>query len=426
MGGAGFSPDGSHFAFVKYVASGSDIFLQSVNGGPDVPLVQNAGHATRPTFTPDGKRLLFLSDRGGTRDLWSIPLVNGAPGGPPELVKQKARKLLGITSAGDCYYLTTSLTADVYVAGADVQTHKITSRPSQVTSRHVNFGPSWSPDGEYLAYAAWFGMPEDPFPLKVMIRSMKTGEERELAPKEPSGPYRERPQWFPDSRSLLLESWDDGKLRRIDVRTSEVQPLPEGPKPVYGGNFEGREPVILSPDGRTIYYKDPKSNARQTRILQRDLGGGPVTEVCRVTADFVGSLSVSPDGGRLMFQVNSYGGGEAGGKRSFAIMMVAASGGEPREVYRTSSPRIFHPAWSTDGRHVLFVRELGTAAHGENELYAIPAEGGEPRPFGLGPMHDIQSPAVSPDGKRIAFVDEAVDQQLWVLKNLFADAKASR
>jgi Tol biopolymer transport system component len=107
-------------------------------------------------------------------------------------------------------------------------------------------------------------------------------------------------------------------------------------------------------------------------------------------------------------------------------MTVAASGGEPKEVFRTSSPEIFDPAWSRDGRDVLFVRAFGTAAHGGNEIYAIPTEGGEPRPFGLGPMHDIKSPAVHPDGKQMAFVDEAVNQQLWVLKNLFGEKKAAR
>ena len=59
-------------------------------------------------------------------------------------------------------------------------------------------------------------------------------------------------------------------------------------------------------------------------------------------------------------------------------------------------------------------------------IMTVAASGGEPRPFGLGPMHDIKSPAVHPDGKQMAFVDEAVNQQLWVLKNLFGEKKAAR
>jgi len=428
IGQARFSHDGRYIAFVKFHSpdwKNSDIFLLPAAGGAEIPLLANAGRATSLAWAPDGKRLLFVSNRREENDLWAISVEEGKPAGPIELVKEGVGYLLDITREGDCYYQTRTVARDLYVAELDQETGKLIGRPRQVASRDVMGGAAWSPNGELLAY---YGRRESQGgqKLTVVIRSIKTGEERKLLLKDP--PYFWKPQWFPDSRSLFIHSWD-GKLRQFDVQTSEYRPVLESVTiPVYrddGANLNYDTPVVLAADGRTIYYVAGDQRAHQTRILRRDLQGGPETELCRRNAIFVRRLSLSPDGARLAFVERTPAvttDANGGDKWIFRIMTLATSGGEPKEVYRTSPPWIEGTAWTSDGRRLLFSWGLPDASR---DIFTIPAEGGEPQPLGIG-LHVPYYLNIHPDGKQIAFVDEQWNNQLWVLKNLFSQAKPAR
>jgi len=251
---AQFSPDGVRIAFTKFKGAGrTDIVLIPLEGGAEVPIVEDA---SRPAWAPDGKRLLFLSDRQGSTDLWSVRLVDGKPAGAAELVKDRIDNLLSVSRDGDCYYQTGTIARELYVSGIDLRTGKPTSTAKQISSRGLTGGAVWSPDGESLAY---YAMPirQGDATVRVVIRSTRTGVERELSPKEPLNLYSWYPQWFPDSRSLFVHS-RDGKLRQLDVRTGEYRPLLGGVtiSPYHDGaaNPQYQAYVILSPDGRSIYY----------------------------------------------------------------------------------------------------------------------------------------------------------------------------
>jgi Tol biopolymer transport system component len=103
-------------------------------------------------------------------------------------------------------------------------------------------------------------------------------------------------------------------------------------------------------------------------------------------------------------------------------MTLATSGGEPKEVYRASSNWIEGTAWTGDGRRLLFSWGLSDDSR---EIFTIPAEGGEPQPLGIG-LHVPYYLNIHPDGKQIIFADEQWNNQLWVLKNLFGQAKPAR
>jgi Tol biopolymer transport system component len=425
---ARFSHDGRYIAFVKFHSpdsKNSGIFLLPAAGGAEIPLLANAGRATALAWAPDGKRLLFVSDRRQEDDLWAISVEEGKPAGPIELVKERVEYLLDITREGDCYYQTRTVARDLYVAEFDQETGKLIGRPRQVASGHVIGGAAWSPNGELLAYYAWRGS-QGAQKSTVVIRSTKSGEERELSLKDPW--YFWKPQWFPDSRSLFIHSWD-GKLRQLDVQTSEYRPVLESATiPVYrddNANLNYDTPVVLAADGRTIYYLAGDQGAHQTRILRRDLQGGPETELCRRSANFVRRLSLSPDGARLAFVERTPAAttdANGGDKWVYRIMTLATSGGEPKEVYRTSPPWIEGTAWTSDGRRLLFSWGLPNASR---DIFTIPAEGGEAQPLGIG-LHVLYYLNIHPNGKQIVFTDEDWNNQLWVLKNLFSQAKPAR
>lgn len=72
---AAISPDGTTVAFTYK----GDIFTVPVNGGEATQITSNGAYDAKPVWTPDGKRIVFMSTREGSRDIF----VTSAKGGTP-------------------------------------------------------------------------------------------------------------------------------------------------------------------------------------------------------------------------------------------------------------------------------------------------------------------------------------------------------
>jgi dipeptidyl aminopeptidase/acylaminoacyl peptidase len=68
--GARWSPDGKRLVFVSDQAGHKTIYLLSVDGGAPEPLLSSSFEATDPEFSPDGRFLAFLENRDGERKVW--------------------------------------------------------------------------------------------------------------------------------------------------------------------------------------------------------------------------------------------------------------------------------------------------------------------------------------------------------------------
>lgn len=69
------SPDGSQVAFTHQ----GDLWLAAVADGAARRLTAHDAYDGRPSFSPDGQRLAFLSNRHGNFDLFVLPVSGGAP-----------------------------------------------------------------------------------------------------------------------------------------------------------------------------------------------------------------------------------------------------------------------------------------------------------------------------------------------------------
>ena len=134
-------------------------------------------------WTPDGRSLLFGSDRTGRMGIWALPMADGRAIGSPQLVRPDVPLLrpMGVTREGAFYYCVRTGTSDVYVATVDASTGAVLSPPAPLTSRFVgwNRSPDWSADGRSVAYASqrespprsvgWMGG-------TIVVRSLESGE----------------------------------------------------------------------------------------------------------------------------------------------------------------------------------------------------------------------------------------------------------
>ena len=77
------SPDGKNIAFTvtwfdkEANSSNTDIYLVPVKGGDPYRFVRSDEADYAPCWSPDGKKLAFVSTRGGSPQIWVIPVDGG-------------------------------------------------------------------------------------------------------------------------------------------------------------------------------------------------------------------------------------------------------------------------------------------------------------------------------------------------------------
>lgn len=393
------SPGGRYVAF-SLVGEGrpshGDVYLMTADGRDEVVVAGHPAEDQLLDWTPDGRSLVFLSDRSGTWDLWAVRIAQGKAQAEPELLKKdfgRYTNVLGFAPDGSFYYRTTTPSGRLYVGEIDLETGKVLVPPVPVTTRY-NGAPSritWSPDGRKLLYVS-FGRAMGNGNNNLTIRSVDTGEERFL-----STSLRKAWDvgWAPDSRSLL--AWGmtvAGNAQfRVDAETGEITRL-----------AEGRWAPRISQDGKIMVYMG------QGGIRRRNLETGEDSAVEKVGRSSF--ADVSPDGRHIVFQTDG------------AVKTMSLDGGEPRELFR--DPRYFVLRWTRDGRHIIAqaldsVTGLYAAT---SEIWRIPAQGGTPLKLDLS-IAGMENFALHPDNRRVAFsVAEGTKTELWVLENFLPALKA--
>jgi Tol biopolymer transport system component len=385
------SPDGRFLAYDVPAADGGsprDIVVLATDGSLETLAVKNPANDSFPLWSPDGSRLLFLSDRTGRNGLWMQPMQNGRASGPPASLKAEMGpiKLLGLTRSGTLHYLEAApVRPNIYTVELDAL--RATKPPMPLTERIINsnFGSTWSRDGEYLAYYSFLQVSADTRTGVLVVRATRTGGERTIPlPTRVFTRFGEGPKWFPDNRSVLVESADaEGPgfgFHRLAIDTGNTELLARLPRSVYSYD--------LSRDGRSIFYVLYEDKGQ--RVMRFDIASRQESELRHV--GFPGevvALAVSPDGGQLA--ITGLGG---------FIEVMPASGGAAREVFRPAAPEGGTGAlrqalsWTPDGRFLLWAR-------GDASLWKVPALGGEAERVGLDLR--VKTPELHPDGRRLVF-----------------------
>jgi Tol biopolymer transport system component len=371
----------------------SDLHVMSAEGGNEVVVAGHPAEDELIGWTPDGRSLIFLSDRSGTWDIWRVFIAGGKQQGEPEPLKKdfgRDPSVVGLAPDGSLYYETATPIGHLYNGELDLETGKLLTPPKPVMTRYTGLTAqlSWSPDGRNLAYLSRPGEIR-PGNQILTIRSAETGEERFLSPRLRGV---NQISWAPDSRAIIALGFTVTGYGafRIDIETSAITKLAEQ------GVF-----ARLCPDGKTLVFFDGEGTIRK-----RDLGTGDESKVWAGNP----SYDISPDGREGVFQADG------------VVKIASLNGGETREIFRGKSGSFFGLMWTRDGRNII-VRGRGTE---NNEIWRVPAQGGTP--FKL----DISFPrminfALHPNNRRFVFSDsEKIKSELWVLENLLPPTKAAK
>ena len=418
------SPDGRYIAYAAHEqadSAGTAIYILRSDGDGESVVIPASSLNQDPVWTPDGRRIVFISNRSGSLDLWSIAVRGGKAAGVPVLAKADMGKIqpLGFTRSGSYYYKQITLGHNVFVA--DLESSGIKTRDStmRLSDQFVgaNQEPSWSPDGRFIAFTrfTWgtrgtieYGAPGP----DLVVRSLETGDEK-IFSNLPSGVWMlGQAMWFRDGKSLLQQARDQqGRtcFYRLDLASGEFKQLVRAETlfiPDYGA-------AALSDDERFVYTPVRDWNNNTGGVAAVDLGTGRQTPIFMAAAPPGGqnliNLALSPNGRTLaMVQMVD---------RVPTLAVVNVDGSGHRTLPAAAPTEFGTLAWSKDGGSIFF----GRYENDQWSLMRIAVTDGRPEFAGLTGKGEAQVHRISlsPDGQRIAFADgyrETVE--VWALDNL--------
>ncbi len=233
-----FSPDGKRIVFESNRDGNPGVWtLDAAGGAPRLLLPHPSVADAHPRFSPDGKRVVFASNREAKdrqTDLWTVSSDGSNP--------RRMTSIDGLKGRPTWFSDNTRIIFESNLNGgwglwALEPGGKVVSLPRPKPSMR----PAWSPDGWWLAYQSQRGGNQD-----IYLTQMKTGEERRLT----TAPAREGdPAWSRDSRRIAFVSDRAG--------TDDICVMPasgEGPEvPLTSGPEDDIEPAWF-PDGSRIAF----------------------------------------------------------------------------------------------------------------------------------------------------------------------------
>jgi Tol biopolymer transport system component len=417
------SPDGRYIAYdlpAQEESDAGDIYVLTADRSRETAVVQHPAYDFLLGWTPDGKSLLFASDRAGSWSAWLQRVTDGKAQGAPELVKAELGLVspMDFTRDGSYYYGLTTGTQDVYTATIDWATGKFAASPAPVSQSHVGFNqwPEWSRDGKYLAYVTRRGLMSGDLGWQILsIYSAETGKTRQLQFRQMH--YINWLRWSPDGRSILAVGGDRKNrygIFRIAVDSGEITLL------VQNSQDTGYWKPAWLPDGKAIIYQ---STGRSYRYLLRELESGQEKEIYRSDQPFSSAKpDLSPDGRQVALGLYD----EAAKKTT--IRLIPINGGEARDLFvLTQDPKEKAPAyvegltWTPDGREVLMVIRGAKAQDSASKIWRLSAEGGQPRPTEL-TAEWMSQLRIHPDGRQVTFTAGRLQFEVWVMENFLKAA----
>ncbi len=420
-----FSPDDRYIAYDHFPEgepSNRDISILSADGKAEIPLVAHPAHDSLVGWSPDGKYVLFTSDRTGTNDLWLIPVNDGRASGTAQLIKEGLGKINvgGVTQNGSLYYISGGQMEDIYIAELDRASGKVGIAPKKMTfsQEGSNSWPQYSPDGKSMVCIQGGGIMADLTATSLCVRSLENGAERKFALKMQA----RCPRWSPDSRFIYFTVFDRPRhwsIFRVELKTGQVSPW--GPEDSDDKPF-GNVFVGISPDGKKGYYIHTEEKAGFSQLVDRDMETGVEKELFRNDMRLI-VASLSPDGKWLAVTSR---------EEERAILIVPSGGGKPRELCRFNL-KGGHPTWldwTPDSQFVIFSKRIDESRSGVSGwgLYRVSLNGGGPEFLGISTTY-ISDIDIHPDGRHLAFSSygpEWKEAKLWVMENFLSTESHSK
>ena len=430
-------------AFKSFAPNNTDIFIADRDGTRVRALVPDPALDYNPSFSPDGRWIIFTSQRSGSARIYRAhPDGSGAEAltDGPAFADQGTLSPDGKTLA---FVSSRSGQADIWIL--DVATRalrNVTSHPAG------DFRPAWSPDGEWIAFSsdrdpprascpnttapgpAPFVSPQ--YPGVYIVRPNGSGLRRISASTEIAG----TPHWSPDGARIafwvgdpeqvcsggLIFGTGTTQIASIALTSGVRETMTTGPGlkvfPRWVGPgriaYAAREGVRFtsgdtalpgefqapdwSPDHRVmVFHRETDPRGDRDRPFQSWPSLDDRFALLRVPD----ASSFSPAGDRMVYMLTNF----AGTIRNGTLVVANVDGSDRRAIYAGPLTQdMTGPAWSPRGDAIAFGSGgfFQRAQIQSARLMTVGVDGTELTPLTTDSAN-AGMPSWSPDGKQVVF-----------------------
>jgi dipeptidyl aminopeptidase/acylaminoacyl peptidase len=308
-----WSPDGKSIAFVSNMSGRNNIWLVPSEGGWPVQLTVSDQRQSSPAWSPDGKWIAYQSDYDGDEQ-WDIFLVSPKTGKVVNLTQTREIAELNPTWSPDGRYLayevkpktSAAYEIDLY----DTVMREVKHITAGTPQDKGNSNPIWSKDGKYVVYTQEQAKGTD---SNIFIVDVGTAKSTLLTPHEGEQRYSANDiasTGVDDAETVLVTSnavngYDNIGLLDIGMKgattgyfvSQKIRWLTHDKWEIRGHEF--------SPDGKRVSFSANVDGNED--IYLYDLGAGkssalPIPKGVNQPAG--GHSAFTPDGQRLLYMHN--------------------------------------------------------------------------------------------------------------------------
>jgi Tol biopolymer transport system component len=364
------SPDGMQVAFTVQTvdleknSKPAQIYSVPVQGGSPRQLTTEGTSNDRPRWSPDSKQIYFVSNRGGSSQVW----VMNADGSGARTVTKFAAEAGGILISADGRKIV--FLSSVYPeCGADDACNQRKIEEESKSKLKARVYTSLL----YRHWTEWQGARRQ----HLMAMNADGSEIKDLTP----GPNQVPPFSLggQDDYAISPDSAEVAFSMNVDADAANSTNSDIYAVPIAGGDVKkittgpGADSTPLySPDGRLLAFRSQARAGYESdrwRLMVLDRATGRTTNLTENLDRWVGSITWSPDSTRLFFTVEDRG--------RIGLQMIQASGGGSRNIV-AGAASLDDVQFTADGRTMIYTEVSGSHPA---EIYRASTRSSSSRPI---------------------------------------------